>query len=62
MLKPDKCPRCNAPKIWMIRILPKRWIFTKYYMECAKCHYCGKTRMGKSRAIRAWNKEVIYAD
>ena len=62
MRKPGNCPGCNSTKTWLIRILPKRWIFTKYYVECQKCHWCGKTRIGKKRAIRAWNKEVIYGD
>ena len=62
MIKPKNCPNCNSPKTWLIRILPKRWIFTKYYVECRFCHWCGKTRIGKERAIKAWNKEVIYGD
>ena len=62
MPKPNNCPNCNSPKPWLIRILPTRWIFTKYFVECRECHWCGKTRIGKKRAIKAWNKEIIYAD
>ena len=60
MLEP--CPNCEYNRPWIVRVHPLRWIFTKYYIECGRCHYCGKTKMGKRRAIRAWNKEVIYAD
>lgn len=62
MRKLKNCPNCNSPKTWLIRILPKRWIFTKYYVECRFCHWCGKTRIGKKRAIKAWNNEIVYQD
>ena len=55
-LKP--CPFCGYPKPWIIRILPKRWIFTKYYIECRVCHYCRETKIGKRRAIEAWNRRA----
>ena len=25
-------------------------------MVCWRCHYCGKTKIGKRRAVKAWNK------
>ena len=53
-LKP--CPRCQSERLWTIRLLPKRWIFTKYFVECRVCHWCGQTKMGKRNAIKAWNR------
>ena len=53
-LKP--CPRCLSERLWTIRVHPARGIFTKYYIECAMCHWCGVTKIGKKRASRAWNR------
>lgn len=58
--KLEPCPRCLNERLWMIRVHPVRWIFTKYYIECAMCHWCGETKIGKKRAIRAWNRENIW--
>lgn len=55
-LKP--CPNCKSPRLWTVRVHPVRWIFTKYYIECRFCHYCGETKVGKRRAIAAWNRMV----
>ena len=55
-LKP--CPNCHSKKLWRVRIFPLRWIFTKYYIECSECHWCGKTKIGLKRARKAWNKEA----
>lgn len=60
-LKIDKlkpCPDCKTPRPWMVRVHPLRWIFTKYYVECSVCHCCGKTKIGKHRAAKAWNRMV----
>lgn len=51
-----ECPGCEMPNPWLVRVLPKRGIFTKYYVECWCCHYCGQTKVGKRRAKRAWNR------
>ena len=53
-LKP--CPRCLSERLWTIRVHPARGIFTKYYIECVMCHWCGVTKIGKKRAARAWNE------
>ncbi len=55
-LKP--CPNCGRKKLWSVRIFPLRWIFTRYYIECPSCHWCGETKIGKRRAKRAWNRRV----
>ena len=55
-LKP--CPCCGFPKLWIVRILPVRFVFTKYYVECRICHFCGSTEFGKHRAIKAWNRRT----
>lgn len=57
-MKIKRCPNCKHPKPWLVRIHPLRWIFTKYYVECRSCHYCGKTKIGKRRAIESWNREA----
>ncbi len=36
-----ECPGCEAEKPMLVRIHPLRGIFTKYYVECWNCHYCG---------------------
>ena len=56
MFDKKSCPGCEAPYPWLVRVHPVRLIFTRYYVECWKCHYCGKTKIGKRRAIKAWNK------
>ena len=58
--KIKRCPYCKHPKPWVVRIHPLRGIFTKYYIECRACHYCGKTKVGKKRAIRSWNAWYEY--
>lgn len=59
-MKIKRCPYCKHPKPWVVRIHPLRGIFTKYFVECRSCHYCGKTKIGKKRAIKAWNKWYEY--
>jgi hypothetical protein len=59
-MKTKRCPYCKHPKPWIVRIHPLRWIFTKYYVECRICHCCGKTKIGKRRAIMAWNRLYEY--
>lgn len=52
------CPRCKNPRPWLMKVLPSRGIFTRYFVECRRCHRCGPTRIGKSRAIKAWNRRA----
>lgn len=56
-LKP--CPICESPRPWVIRVHPWMWIFTEYYIECRYCHCCGEIKIGKHRAIKAWNRMVL---
>ena len=51
-----ECPGCEAQYPMLVRVHPLRWIFTKYYVECWNCHYCGETKVGKRRAKRSWNR------
>lgn len=61
-LKP--CPFCGSDRLWTIVIHPLaqiRWwnrFFGKFYIECRICHYCGETKRGKRRAIKAWNRRA----
>lgn len=55
-LKP--CMLCGNKRLWTVRVHPLRWIFTKYYIECSRCHCCGHTKIGKRRAEKAWNEMV----
>lgn len=56
-LKPCKC---GSTKLWIVKINPLQVIFKKYCVECCICHYCGETKIGKKRAIKAWNKCYEY--
>lgn len=56
MFNKKECPDCEAPYPWLVRVHPVRLLFTRYYVECWRCHYCGETKIGKSRAVKAWNK------
>lgn len=56
MFDKKPCPHCATPYPWVVRELPVRWIFPRYYVECWRCHYCGKTKIGRKAAIKAWNK------
>ena len=55
-LKP--CPFCGSKRLWTVRIHPLMWIFTMYYIECSRCHWCGETKIGKRRARKAWNRRA----
>ena len=53
-LKP--CPFCGSTELTMWRIkYPKSH---KYFVECDKCHWCGKTKLFKRMAKRAWNRRA----
>lgn len=60
VMKTKRCPLCKHPKPWIVRILPLRGIFTKYFVECRICYYCGPAKIGKKRAIKAWDKQYEY--
>lgn len=55
-MRVKQCPHCRNPFLWIARVLPPRGIFTKYQVVCVVCHRCGKPKIGKRRAIEAWNK------
>lgn len=54
--EPLPCPKCGSAfvGIW--------WVVDsgKFFCECRNCHYCGRTKRFKWRAIRSWNKEEIF--
>ena len=62
MTEKKPCPRCQSDRTWTVRVHPARWIFTKYYIECRICHWCSETKIGKKRAIKAWNRSAIWED
>jgi hypothetical protein len=55
-LKP--CPVCKSTAWFVHKLHPLRWIFTKYFVECAVCNYCGETKIGLHRAVKAWNRRA----
>lgn len=57
-MKIKRCPYCKHPKPWLVRIHQLRGIFTRYFVECCACHYCGKTKIGYRRAIKWWNRRA----
>lgn len=60
--KLNPCPKCRkSGKAAIInRIMVSGSIFDKhlYFVECPSCHWCGKTKLFKWRAIRAWNRRA----
>ena len=53
-LKP--CPNCGSSRVYIWHICTARLPWG-HYAECEDCHWCGKTKLFRRRAIRAWNKE-----
>ena len=51
------CPKCGGHKIIINHIVSARLLWW-YYLECEKCHYCGKPKLFKARAINAWEREA----
>ena len=52
----NSCPNCGCNHIWKVHSVSSRLPWW-WYMECKKCHWCGKTKLFLFRAIRSWNKE-----
>lgn len=50
------CPKCGSNLIGKINIKSARLPFW-WYLGCARCHWCGKTKLFLFRAIKSWNKE-----
>ena len=51
-LKP--CPFCNNKNLTIWRVCGS----LRFYVECGICHWCGKTKLFKFRAKRAWNRRA----
>lgn len=49
------CPNCGSSITRKVHIKSSRLPFW-WYLECANCNWCGKTKLFLWRAIRAWNK------
>ena len=47
------CSNCFNKKIWINHTCEDDW-----FLECSKCHWCGKTKCLRISAIRSWNKEM----
>lgn len=54
-MKAKRCPNCQSKdvRIWHVITARLPWW---YYAECEHCHWCGKTKLFRFRAIRSWNK------
>lgn len=59
-LKP--CPYCgnSGKNLFINRIMFSGSIFDKhlFYVECPHCHWCGKVKLFRRRAIKAWNRST----
>jgi hypothetical protein len=53
-LKP--CKRCGSNNVG---VYPSNDGYFRYIATCDKCHWLGKAKLFKFRAIRAWNREVL---
>ena len=52
------CPNCDSGITLTNHIRSSRLPFW-WYLECANCHWCGKTKLFLWRSVRSWNKEKI---
>ena len=50
------CPHCGCYTTYKVHILSRRLPWW-WYLECAKCHWCSKTKLFLWRAKRAWMKD-----
>lgn len=50
------CPICECYTTYKVHILSRRLPWW-WYLECANCHACSKTKLFLWRAKRAWLKE-----
>ena len=55
-MKPKPCPNCGSSRVYIWHICTARLPWW-HYAECEDCHWCGKTKLFRRRAIKAWNKE-----
>lgn len=53
-----RCPKCGKqhPWIWRPHYPGRENFFNLWYVECWACHYCGKPKLRRINAIKAWNK------
>ena len=51
-----KCPDCGTKRIVLNLIWSRRWYEPKYFYECIRCHFCGKSAYTKNGAVRRWNR------
>ena len=56
MFDKKPCPDCKTPYPRTVRVHHDMKLFDRYFVKCWKCHYCGKTKIGKERAVKAWNR------
>lgn len=50
------CPECGCFTIHNCHILSAKLPWW-YYLECANCHWCSKTKLFLWRAKRSWIKD-----
>jgi hypothetical protein len=58
----QKYGKTHRSHFWQRILNVVRKKFPEYYLECDACGHKGPVKHTKRGAIRAWNKEVIYAD
>ena len=52
-LKLKPCPNCGNPKIWRVYGSVSKW-----WVECTKCHWCGKNSRIRLLAELKWNRQA----
>lgn len=53
------CPNCGDKEtILAAHIIFPQSILRRWFIECDRCHWCGKTTMTLRGAKRAWNREA----
>lgn len=50
------CPSCGGRQIYINRSLRRWW--SRYFVNCENCYYCGKTALSLTGALNKWNRRV----
>lgn len=50
------CPRCGTHWPHLIRNRESHQLFYRHYVQCWNCYLMIQPRIGKHRAVKAWNK------
>lgn len=55
--KASPCPECGSKHLWGCKKSVSGREGHRWWIECADCNWCGKTKFLLRRAIKAWEKE-----